>query len=107
MKFVNRGYLLVKPTQKFLDWANSFDTDFPMTLEFVEGNLYLIEEDFMETEPILKAHFKKIFENECIAITDDSEDWPCEFKLENFEQYFTYEFGTTVFDALSNNLRSE
>ncbi len=104
MKFVNRGYLLVKPTQLFLEWANSIDDEFPMTLEFCEGNIYLIEEDFMETEPILKANFKKIFENEFMAITDDDEAWPCSIQLDNFEKYFQYEFGSAVLDTLKSDL---
>lgn len=107
MKFVNRGYLLVKPTQKFVDWANSIDEEMPTSFDFIEGNVYLIEEDFMETEPILKANFKKIFANELDAVTDDESLWPCEIKLENFNQFFSHEFGTTVFDTLSSNIRTD
>jgi hypothetical protein len=107
MKFVNRGYMSVKPTQKFLDWANTMDQEYPVTLEFCEGNIYLIEEDFMEVEPILKANFKAIFENEFTAITEEDDLWPCEFKLENFEQYFTVEFGTTVLDTQKSDLKRD
>ncbi len=107
MKFINRGYLFVKPTQKFVDWANSIDGEIPISFEFIEGNVYLIEEDFMETEPILKANFKKIFTAEFESVTDDSSHWPCEIKLENFEQYFNFEFGGTVFDTLSSNIRTD
>ena len=64
MKFVNRGYMLVKPTQLFIDWATEKDETSFLSLEFSEGNIYLIEEDFMDEEPILKANFKAIFQNE-------------------------------------------
>ena len=61
MKFVNRGYLLITPTKDFVEWANSTEPDFKLNADFVEGNVYLIEEDFLESEPIIEANFKKIF----------------------------------------------
>ncbi len=107
MKFVNRGYILIKPTMDFVEWANSIDAGGRLNPDFLEGNVYLIEEDFMETEPILKANFKKIFACEFEALTEDEELWPCEIKLENFGKYFTAEFGSTVLDTLQSNLRTD
>ena len=37
--------------------------------EFSEPNVYLIEEDFFEDEPVIKANFKKIFNNEIYAVS--------------------------------------
>jgi hypothetical protein len=107
MNFVNRGYILVKPTLMFVEWANAMEDEMQMDFNFVEGNVYLIEEDFLEVEPILKANFKKIFINELEAITEEEEEWPCEIKMENFELYFTTEFGTTVFDTQKSDLRKD
>lgn len=107
MNFVNRGYIIVKPTLKFVEWANEIDDEMPIDFDYAEGNVYLIEDDFMETEPILKANFKNIFVNELSAITEEEEEWPCEIKMENFELFFTTEFGTTVFDTQMSNLRAD
>lgn len=107
MNFVNRGYIIVKPTESFIEWANSIEGGIKVYPNFVEGNVYLIEEDFMDTEPILKANFKKIFANEFEPVTDDQAGWPCEIKFENFEKFFEVEFGSTVFDTLTNNLRAD
>ena len=107
MKFVNRGYILVKPTQLFIDWASTVDDSPFVSIQHAEGNMYLIEEDFMETEPILKANFKTIFKNEFEALEENSENWPAECKMGNFEKYFTVEFGSTVFDLHTSNLKAD
>lgn len=59
MKFVNRGYLSVKPTKLFIDWANEHDEDFA-GLQSSEASIYLIEEEFYDDEPVLKSHFKSV-----------------------------------------------
>ncbi|MFA7272787.1 MAG: hypothetical protein WC044_02910 [Crocinitomicaceae bacterium] len=107
MKFVNRGYLLITPTKTFIDWANTQSPELPLDAEFVEGNVYLIEEDFLETEPILEANFKKIFKNELEAVTEDEEQWPEKLTMELFLSFFTWEMGTTVFDLQKTDLNRD
>ena len=64
MKVVNRGYIYVEPKQAFCDWAKQHDPEFDFDeSDDLEGNLYLIEEDFFEYEPLIEAHFKKIMKN--------------------------------------------
>jgi hypothetical protein len=98
MKFVNRGYLLITPTTEFVQWANSTAPEIKMNEEFVEGNIYLIEEDFLDADPIIEASFKKILKNEMCSVTDDEELWPEKLNVELFESFFTVQVGTTVFD---------
>ena len=57
MKFVNRGYLIVQAKEPFMSWANQYDEDFTVD-GVLEPNIYLIEEDFFEEEPIIKANFR-------------------------------------------------
>lgn len=102
MKFVNRGYMIVKPTNKFIDWANKNDEDYS-DLTGNESSVYLIEEDFYDDEPVVKANFKKIFLNELLAVSEDESSYP-EISLSNFNEFFTYHLGSTVFDAESNGL---
>ena len=105
MKIVNRGYIIIRPKQAFIDWATIQDEEYSL-YEFSEPNIYLIEDDFFEDEPILKANFKKIFKNELSAVSGDEEKYPA-ITIENFETHFTYVIGTTVFDNEKGKLEGE
>lgn len=102
MKFVNRGYMIVKPTETFIEWANKNDEDYS-DLTSNEGSVYLIEEDFYDDEPVVKSNFKHIFLNELMAVSEDQDAYPA-ITMENFNSYFTYQLGSTVFDAEESNL---
>lgn len=105
MKIVNRGFIRVKAKQPFSDWANSMEDEFIMD-DFVESNVYLIEEDFFEIEPLIKANFKKIFKNELLAVSEDKDDYP-EITLELFEEWFETEVGNAVFDCEKSDLKRD
>lgn len=105
MKIVNRGYLLVRPKQAFISWMNEVDDEFGK-IEHCEPNVYLIEDDFFDEEPLVKTYFKKIFLNELYAISEDDSQYP-EITEENFENWFSLEFGTTVFDLMKSDLTAE
>ena len=105
MKIVNRGYIIIRPKQAFIDWATKQDEEYSLD-EFSEPNIYLIEDDFFEDEPVLKSNFKKIFKNELSAVSDEESLFP-EINLENFEMYFTHVIGTTVFDNEKGKLEAE
>ncbi len=107
MKTVNRGYILVEPRQAFCDWAKLNDEEFDFDEnDDLEGSLYLIEEEFMEYEPLIEAHFKKIFKNECMAIVDDEESIP-KPSLEMFMEWFQVRIGGSVFDTQKQPLIGE
>jgi hypothetical protein len=107
MKTVNRGYILVEPRQAFCDWAKLNDEEFDFDeTDDLEGSLYLIEEEFMEYEPLIEAHFKKIFKNECMAIVDDEEQIP-KATLELFLEWFNVRIGGSVFDTQKQPLIAE
>ena len=105
MMIVNRGYILVTPKRAFFEWANQHDEDF-IDLDSNEGSIYLIEDDFYDDEPVIKANFKKIFENEVMAITEDESTYPS-FTYELFEEWFSYQLGTVVFDTQKTDLIRE
>lgn len=107
MKTVNRGYIYVAPKQAFCDWAKMNDPEFVFDeADELEGNIYLIEEDFMEIEPIIEANFKKIFSNECLAVMDDEDGFP-KPTLELFLEWFHVVVGGTVFDTRKEALVTE
>lgn len=105
MKIVNRGYIIIHPKQPFIDWAVSQDEEYELD-EYSEPNIYLIEEDFFEDEPVIKANFKKIFKNELNAVSDEEEIYP-DITMENFEEWFSVILGNTVFDCEKGNLKGE
>ncbi len=105
MKIVNRGYIIIHPKQPFIDWADSQDEEYELD-EYFEPNIYLIEEDFFEDEPVIKANFKKIFKNELNAVSDEEEIYP-DITMENFEEWFSVILGNTVFDCEKGNLKGE
>ena len=105
MEIVNRGYILVTPKEAFITWANQHDEDFE-DLTQNEGSMYLIEDDFYEDEPVLKSHFKRIFENELLAVTEDEGAYP-KITFENFEEMFHCQLGTMVFDTIKSDLKRD
>ncbi len=108
MKIVNRGFLTVRHLQPFWEWANQFNEDIQFSEEDgVEPNCYLIEEDFMDIEPVIEQNFKKIFKNELEMACEEEANWPEKLTLELFLSFFDIELGTTVFDLQKSDLRAE
>lgn len=109
MKIVNRGYVIVRPTEHFWNWANQFaDEDLKVQMEDgMEPNIYLIEEDFFEIEPVIERSFKKIFKTELLMVNDDEESWPEDRSMETFLAWFDLEFGATVLDLEKSDLKRE
>lgn len=105
MKVVNRGFLIVQPRQPFFDWVNQFEEDIYFSEEDgVEPTVYLVEEEFLDIEPIVQQQFKKIFRNELNTITSDKDEHP-EITEELFHQWFDVTGGTTLFDTQKTDLK--
>jgi len=108
MKLINRGFITAHPTHHFFDWANTFESEIELNLEDgIEPNVYLITEDFLEIEPVIEQHFKKIFKNELSMITENEGDWPEDLSFDQFSKWFVIEIGSTVFDLEKSDLRAE
>lgn len=105
MKFVNRGYIYVKPTDVFIEWANKYDDDYT-DLTGNEGTVYLIEEDFYDDEAMLTSKFKAIFSNELMAISEDEATYP-EINRSNFDKFFVCELGSNTFDLERSALKAD
>ncbi len=98
MKLTDNGFITVWPTQKFMDWATKQDEEI-IFFDDVEPTVYLIEDDFLEDEPIIKKYFKEIFLNELSAVSEDEASFP-EIKWETFQEWFEIQLGSTVMDLL-------
>lgn len=108
MKIVNRGYLIVRPKRPFLEWARSIDQeDVFLDDEYMEPNVYLIDEDFFDLEPVIESSFKRILQTECSMLTDLEEEWPDKITIELFHEWFEVEIGSAVMDLERSDLRTE
>lgn len=108
MNVLNRGFITITPKKPFFDWSNAIDTEIQFTIEDdIEPTVYLITEDFFEIEPLIEQHFKKIFKNELIAITEEEELWPEERTLTVFHEWFEVKIGSMVFDLEKSNIVGE
>ena len=105
MKFVNRGYMIVRPKEAYIIWANENDADYS-DLEDNEPNVYLIQEDFYDDEAVLKQYFKEIFSNELYAVTDNEAKFP-PIRWEVFNEWFDVKLGATVFDAEDGQIQAD
>ena len=102
MKIVNRGFITVRPKQAFINWANQQDDEFQIDLD-AEPSIYLIEEDFFDSDPIIESNFKEIFLCELEAVSDDEQHFP-EIKMSVFKEWFSVEVGSTVIDLQKEDL---
>lgn len=105
MKIVNRGFIRVKGKQPYMEWVSAQDDEFLLD-ENAEANIYLIEEDFFEIEPLIEANFKRIFKNELKSVSEDTETYP-EITLEQFLDWFDVEVGNAVFDCEKGSLKTD
>lgn len=105
MKIVNRGFFIVKAKQPFFDWANQFEEEVYFSEEDnVEPTIYLVEEEFIESDPLIQQNFKKIFKTELSMVTEDEDDFP-PITEENFHAWFEVTVGTTVMDVQKEDLK--
>lgn len=88
-----------------IEWSEKIEGIFPLDSQS-EPSVYLIEDDFIDEEPILKANFKKIFLNELNAVTNDDSLYP-EIKWELFVEWFDIVTGTAVFDLKNTDLKCD
>ena len=108
MNIINRGFLIIRPKQEFLNWASQVDTEVSFSeSDDVEGTNFLIEEDFFEIEPIIEKHFKKIFKHELAMLTEDESLWPESITMEVFLNWFSVDFGAIVIDLEKSDLKRE
>lgn len=108
MKILNRAFLSVKPLKPFLDWANSLDSEISFDEnDELEATTYLIEEDFIEIEPVIERNYRKILVHELYCITEDEDLWPEAMNYQLFRTWFDIDFGTIVVDLEKSDLVSD
>lgn len=103
MKLINRCVLILKPTEKMLDWINSVgEGSDKMTLEEAQDmtNAYLLPdfEDDEEQSSYIRSRAKKLFEHELESWCIDPGKWPFTRNHKAFMEWFQVEVSHMVFD---------
>ena len=110
MSLINRGLLIVKPKQPFLDWLNSLPNDNEVdeanreeldeSPEIDDYTAYLVPEfeDDEETRQVLEEFYSFIFEQELESWDQEESNWPKNRDLVTFHEWFEVQFHSMVFD---------
>ena len=103
---LNRGVLIVRPAQPFLDWAATLDDSGLVPNTDGEQTLYLVPsfEDDDEAAQVLGLVFAEVFERELDAWHTDDSAWPKQRTLASFKQWFKIELHSMVEDLCSDEL---
>jgi len=106
VNLVNRGVVVIKPREPFLDWVNR-NPDFspPVTMEEVQQDCtVLLVPDLGSPEAVLDyvAPLKPgLLEMELEDWNRDSTAWPAERTSAQFDAWFTLEVHSMVWDTLA------
>lgn len=97
---INRGSLVVRPKQPYLDWALQLDDSGIAPDPDDERTIYLIPtyEDDVEAMEILAKCFDIIFEQELAVWHTDELAWPKNRTFAMFRDWFSFEFHSVVED---------
>ncbi|MHB1146326.1 MAG: ferritin family protein [Lutibacter sp.] len=95
--YINRHGIVVKPLKSFADWLfNLYPEDgYP---EFMESNIYLVNDEIEDLEVWLKKKFDKFFMFELESWNTNKKEWPQKRTYKMFRQWFQVELSTMVFD---------
>ena len=106
---INRGVLIVRPKQPFLDWAAGLDDSGVLPNVTGEQTVYLIPEFEMpdEAQSILKKVYLEVFENELWGWHTDESAWPKKRDLKTFREWFAIELHSVVEDLCDYEIIKE
>jgi hypothetical protein len=107
MTILNRGQIVVFPTENFQLWAKENSEEVLFFSDQAEPSVYLIEEEFWEDELIIEKYRKKILKREFSEICLDDSRWPTIKNNEQFRFYFNVFLGLVVVDLLESDLTCE
>ena len=105
MKILNRGFISVVPKPNFIkEFSKHEKTDHMLMPNIPEATIYLIEEDFLDDEIVLKKYYKKIIEAELRQINSDKNTTNNQIDSNNFHTYFEINMGNLVFDLENKSI---
>ena len=106
--FINRTAISFSPKKPFFDWLNKIYPKNPIQ-EIEDKSMYLVHDldDSDELKKWLKKNFDKIFVRELDNWHSNKKDWPKIRDIKLFEEWFTIESSTMVYDLESEPVRKE
>jgi hypothetical protein len=106
---LNRGVLLVRPAQPFIDWAASLDDSGVLPTVDGEQTVYLVPEFGYEFEKraILEEVFAEVFASELFGWHTDESVWPQSRTLKMFHEWFSIEMHSVVEDLCDYPLEDD
>lgn len=95
--YINRFAIVIKPLKPFADWLINLypEDEYP---EFMESNIYLVNDEIDDLEAWLKKKFDKFFMFELEDWHPDKKEWPQKRTYKMFKQWFQVELSTMVYD---------
>ena len=108
MKLINRGIIIVKPNQLFLEWLNQLPDREPGSHDYIlddirqDCTVFLLPDVVSEgsVDFILEPIKTNLFEMELADWTTDPSNWPADRSPETFDRWFDIEFHSMVWDLL-------
>ena len=112
MESVNRTAVVIKPRQPFVDWLNSVpDEDIDFTLEQISTDniTFLIPEqdDPKDAKKYIRKRFEQIFEFELWGWITTEELWPKNRNWKMFQEWFSIEIHSEIFDLVDEEIEKE
>ncbi len=109
MNEVNRGVLVLKAKEPYLDWVNATDDEGVVrTLDEVSQDCtaYLTPEieDDDELRGLLEQIYDLLFELELVGWVQDEAQWPANRDFPTFLEWFDVEFHSMVLDLAEGEL---
>ncbi len=109
--FLNRGVLVVRPRQPFVDWICSFEDGDPVDPEdaWEAVNAFLVPE-FDEPEETLEwihGNVDTVFDIMLNDWVTEQESWPTDRGWSAFEEWFEFEYVDLAWDLVDEPLSSE
>lgn len=106
---INRGVVIVRPSQPYLDWATNLDDSGIIPQASDEKTVYLIPsyDDVFEAWEFLSNIYEKIFENELLGWNTDETTWPKQRSLAMFKAWFDIELHSIVEDLCADDIIEE
>lgn len=112
MRLINRGVVIIKARQPFVDWVNSTTPDEPpVTLAEVnqECTAILVPDldNEIETNDYLESLKPALFERELAGWYTDEQTWPAERSASLFDAWFELEIHSMVWDTAGTDIDFE
>lgn len=107
---VNRGAVIVRYKEPFIDWINEADPSADKTIVTIqsankERTVYLIsDEDAENIEEWIRVNYSSLFENELEGWYTDETLWPKKRDLQTFHNWCEVECHSLIFDMVGSIL---